>query len=191
MDNVGQLSRFKENALSRILIAYFSRPKTVGIDGEAGLSRKGATEQVVDRLQALTGAEVYRIYSGRTYTDNADRMGEEAKAEKESNARPPVKGNLPDISGYDTVILAYPIWHGTVPMVVRTFLESLDFTGRTIIPVATHEISNMGESEQDIQTSAPAAQLLPGTPILASSLGKADDALAGIAEVAMNKEAYL
>ncbi len=177
--------------MSRILIAYFSRPKTVGIDGESGLSRKGTTEQVADRLQSLTGADVYRIYADRVYTDNADKLGEESKIEKETGARPSVKGPLPDISGYDTVILAYPIWHGTVPMVVRTFLESLDFSGKVIIPVATHEISRMGDSEQDIQASAPAAQLLPGTAVLATVLKKAEDAMAGIAEVAEHPQDFL
>lgn len=176
--------------MGNILIVFYSRPRSEGIDGKQGLSKPGSTEAVALQLQRLTGAEMFRIETDRPYPDNMDRLSEVAKAEKESNARPALKQPVPDMRGYDTVILGYPIWHGTMPMVVKTFLEKADFSSKTVIPFATHEISYMGDSEQDLKACCPSAEIFPGTALLTTALSKAGEQIAGIAKVAKDKEAY-
>lgn len=176
--------------MGNILVVFYSRPRSEGIDGVQGLSKPGNTEAVALQFQRLTGADIFRIETEKPYPDNIDRLGEVAKAEKESEARPALKQAVPDMSGYDTVILGYPIWHGTMPMVVKTFLEEADFSGKTVIPFATHEISYMGDSEQDLKDCCPSADIFPGTALLATALSKAGEQIAGIAKVAKYKEAY-
>jgi flavodoxin len=84
---------------------------------------------------------------------------------------------LDSLDEYDTVILMYPNYWGTCPMAVFTFLEKYDFTGKTILPVCTHEGSGMGRSERDIAKSAKGAVLKKGLAIHGSSVGSAKPAI--------------
>ncbi|MBR7093767.1 MAG: flavodoxin, partial [Prevotella sp.] len=99
---------------------------------------------------------------------------EEAKKELREQARPEVKNPLDSIDQYDTIILGYPNWWGTMPMVCYTFLESYDFTGKTIIPFCTNEGSGMGSSERFIKKLCPTATVLNGTPIHGAEAANAD-----------------
>ena len=72
------------------------------------------------------------------------------------------------IDEYDTIVLAYPNYWGTMPMAVVTFLEAFDFTGKIILPLCTNEGSGMGSSERDIKKYAPGAELKRGLSITSS-----------------------
>jgi len=83
---------------------------------------------------------------------------------------------LPDgVNEYNTIYLGYPNWWGTMPMAVFTFLESFNFSGKTIAPFCTHEGSGMGKSERDIIKLCPGAQLVTGMAIYGSSVLKSDE----------------
>jgi len=69
-----------------------------------------------------------------------------AKQEKESNARPEIKGDI-DIDKYDVIFVGYPIWWSDMPMPVYTFLEAHQYEGKTIIPFCTHEGSGLANTE--------------------------------------------
>ena len=73
------------------------------------------------------------------------------------------------IDGYDTIILAYPNYWGTMPMAVFTFLENYDFSGKTILPLCTNEGSGMGGSERDLRRACPGANVKSGLSITGSS----------------------
>jgi flavodoxin len=81
------------------------------------------------------------------------------------------------VGSYDVIILGYPNWWGTMPMAAYTFLESYDFSGKTIIPYCTHEGSGMGRSERDIKKLCPNAKMLPGLAIRGGSVDGADEDL--------------
>lgn len=93
------------------------------------------------------------------------------------NARPELRGTLPDLSGYDTIVLGYPCWWGTMPQAVFTFLESADFSGKKILPFCTHEGSGMGRSESDIKKLCPAATVARGLAITGSSCASSEAAI--------------
>ena len=78
---------------------------------------------------------------------------EEAKAHLREKARPELK-KMPNVSGYDTIILAYPNYWGTMPMAVFTFLDNTDLNGKTIYPLCTNEGSGLGRSISDIRKYA-------------------------------------
>ena len=77
------------------------------------------------------------------------------------------------MESYDTIILIYPNWWGTLPQAVFTFLEEYDFSGKTIWPLCTHEGSRLGKSESDIAELVPDAQLVKGLAIKGDSVGSA------------------
>ena len=85
-----------------------------------------------------------------------------------AGARPKLVALPESIDGYDTVVLAYPNYWGTVPMAVFTFLEAFDFSGKTILPLCTNEGSGMGGSERDIRRTCPGAEVKKGLSVTGS-----------------------
>ena len=81
------------------------------------------------------------------------------------DARPAVAFPLPSIDQYDTVLLASGIWNVRAPMIMTTFAESYDFTGRTIFPVTTHAMSGLGTTGRDYARSCPGAIIGEGLAV--------------------------
>jgi flavodoxin len=99
---------------------------------------------------------------------------EEAKKDLHENIRPDLVSVPESIDEYDTVILAYPNYWGTMPMAVVTFLEKFDFSGKTILPLCTNEGSGMGRSEGDIRRYAPGADVRKGLSVRGSDAAESD-----------------
>lgn len=108
--------------MSNVLIAYFSHDGEAYVNGKVTELETGNTRVAAGMLKELTGAEVYRIETVSGYPHSYMKTIEIAKREKQENARPALKGELPDLSGYSTLILAHPNWWGTMPMAVFRFL---------------------------------------------------------------------
>ena len=87
-----------------------------------------------------------------------------AKQEKESNARPEIKGDI-DIDKYDVIFVGYPIWWSDMPMPVYTFLEAHQYEGKTIIPFCTHEGSGLANTENYLRNVCKGAEVLNGLAI--------------------------
>ena len=146
------------------IIVYFSRSGNNYVNGSIVSLPVGNTERAAKFIQELTGAEMFRLDPVRTYALDYNECIQEAQKEQRANARPAVK-SLPDISGYDTIYIGYPNWWGTCPMCVFTFMESADFTGKTVKPFCTHEGSGMGHSEADIKRVCKGANVMKGLAI--------------------------
>jgi flavodoxin len=97
-----------------------------------------------------------------------------AQEEKRKNARPVLTAKVNDMDSYKVIYIGYPNWWGTMPMAVFTFLESYDFSGKTLIPYCTHEGSGMGNSERDVKKLCSNAKVLPGLAITGGNVGRAD-----------------
>ena len=122
---------------SQILVAYFSAT--------------GTTEQAAEILDA----DIYEIIPEEPYTeaDLAYYTGGRADQEQETpDARPGIANSVEDMGKYDTVLLGYPIWHGQAPRIISTFLESYDFSGKTIIPFCTSHSSSVGSSAENLHS---------------------------------------
>ena len=123
----------------RILIAYFSRADENYSVGNVDV---GNTEIMAGFIKDYFGdkADTFKIDPVISYPTNYKECTEYATQEKNTNARPEFKNaESLDLSKYDTIFIGYPIWWGDVPMIINTFLEKYDFSGKTIIPFNTHE----------------------------------------------------
>jgi flavodoxin len=95
-----------------------------------------------------------------------------AKKELSNNSRPELTEIVDDMDSYDVIYIGYPNWYGTMPMAVFTFLESYDFSGKTIIPYCTHEGSCLGQSVRDIKKLCPNSRVLDGLAIKGGSVNR-------------------
>ena len=101
-------------------------------------------------------------------------MTEVAMQELQSRERPALTGQVENMEQYDTIILGYPNWWGTMPMCVFTFLEAYDLTGKKILPFCTHEGSGLGHSVDDIRKVCPGTEVKDGLAIRGSAAASSD-----------------
>lgn len=151
--------------MSNILVAYFSRAGQNYVNGSVRPLAVGNTEVVARMVAEKTGGDLFKIETVRAYADDYTACTEEAQEEKRTQARPELKALPEGFDGYDTVVLGYPNWWGTMPMAVYTFLEALDFTGKTVLPFCTHEGSGLSSTERDIARLCPGAEVLGGLAV--------------------------
>lgn len=139
------------------LVVYFSR---TGEQYGVGVIDKGNTAIVADMIVEETGADVFEILPKEdNYPMTYKELTDYAKEEQNNNARPAILDRVENFDAYDTVYLGYPIWWGDLPMICYTFLESYDFTGKTVIPFCTHAGSGNAGTQSKIQTAIPNAEV--------------------------------
>lgn len=136
----------------KILVAYFSA--------------SGVTARAARKLAEVSGAELYEIKPAIPYTSaDLNWMNKKSRSSIEMNdpsSRPGIAEGLPDMEKYDVVFVGFPIWWYVAPTIINTFLESYDFSGKTIIPFATSGGSNLGKTNDKLRPSCPGATLLDG-----------------------------
>ena len=158
--------------MAKTLIAFFSRADENYFGGAMRYIKTGNTEVAVEKIKELLAADVYRIEMRQPYSPVYMTCIEEAKKDLREGARPELVSMPERIDDYDTVILAYPNYWGTMPMAVFTFLEAFDFSGKRILPLCTNEGSGMGKSERDIQKTCKGATVAAGLSISGSSVAE-------------------
>ena len=130
--------------MSKTLIAFFSRADENYFGGAMRYVKVGNTEIVVGLMEELIDADTFKIEMKDPYSPVYMTCIDEAKRDKQNDARPELVNYPGSIDDYDTIVLAYPNYWGTFPMAVATFLERYDFSGKTILPLCTNEGSGLG-----------------------------------------------
>ena len=164
----------------KILVAYFSRVgNTIWEDGVDAVSSAsiniqngefyGNAQLLAQMAQQITGGDLFLIQTVESYPSGYRDTTDKASVEQSNNARPALASHVKNMEQYDTIVLIYPNWWGTLPMPLYTFLEEYDFSGKTILPLCTHEGSRMGSSVSAIGQICPGATLLNGLDIRGSS----------------------
>ncbi len=154
--------------MEKTLIAFFSRADENYFGGAMRYVKTGNTEIVVNGMKEMIPADTFKIEMKTPYSPVYMTCIDQAKQDLRNNARPELTSYPESLDEYDTVILAYPNYWGTMPMAVFTFLERYDFAGKTILPLCTNEGSGMGHSESDIRKAAPGATVKKGLAITGS-----------------------
>ena len=158
-----------------ILIAYVSRAGenyNVGVTDPdsasaayAGYIEKGNTQKIAEYIAEMTGGDLFAITTVDPYPEDYQSMLVRAQEELDGDVRPELEGELPDLEGYETIFIGYPIWHGAIPRPVLSFLDSYDWSGKTIIPFNTHEGSGQSGTVEEIKASAGEAAVESGIAI--------------------------
>lgn len=151
--------------MSKILTVYYSRKGENYWNGSIKNLAKGNTEVVAEMIQKAVGGDLFEVETVKTYAADYYACIDEAKAELRAKQRVAVKNFKDDLADYDTIFVGYPNWWGTMPMVMFTFLEHYDLTGKKIIPFCTNEGSGMGGSERDVKSICAGATVMPGLSI--------------------------
>ncbi len=148
-----------------VLLAYFSRAGENYYNGGRKWLTVGNTENLANMIQRLTGCDVYRVEAADPYPDDYAPTVQRNVEEQNSNARPAIAKPLPSLDRYGTVLLGSPIWNIRAPMIMSTFTESFDFTGKTVHPFTTHAMSGLGNTERDYAASCRGATLAEGLAV--------------------------
>lgn len=137
---------------TKVLVAYFSATNT--------------TEGVAEHIANGLNADIYEIVPEEPYTDadlNYNDNNSRTTIEmNDPDARPAISGSVEDMEQYDIVFIGYPIWWGEAPRIVSTFVESYDFSGKTIVPFCTSGGSGVGSSETNLEQLTDGADWLSG-----------------------------
>ncbi len=141
------------------LVAYFSR---AGENYNVGTVERGNTALIADYISENIECDVFEIIPEVSYPTDYKKTTEIATEEKNSNARPAFKSEIENFEKYDTVYIGYPIWWGSMPMIMYTFLEAYDMTGKTVIPFSTNEGSGWGSSKSELNTLCAGADIKSG-----------------------------
>lgn len=141
---------------TNILIAYFSW--------------SGNTEAVAQIIAEQTGGDLFAIEPATPYTDDYDELLDVARQEQSEDARPELAAQVENWADYDVIFVGYPNWWSDAPMAAYTFLESYDFTGKTLIPFNTSASGGFGRSLDGIAESAAGAAILEGLGLTSGEL---------------------
>ena len=143
----------------------------------AYFSWSGNTEQMAQIIAEETGADLFEIAPAAPYTDDYNELLDIAQQEQADNARPELAAQVENWDSYDTVFVGYPNWWSDAPMAVYTFLESYDWTGKTLIPFNTSASGGFGRSLSGIGESAAGAEILEGIAFTESELPDAENCI--------------
>ena len=134
----------KSNMEKKILTVFFSmKGETYMAGGRIEDLTKGNTNVCAEFIQKAVGGDLFEIETTKQYSKDHFKMIEEAKVEMQSGEKAQPKHWLDNLEDYDVIFVGYPIWWGTYPPIINTFLEHYDLTGKTIIPFSTSEGSGL------------------------------------------------
>lgn len=168
--------------MAKNLIVYYSRKGQNYMGGSIQNLAKGNTEIVAEYIQKAAGGGLFESETVKEYDADYMKCTEEAKAELRRNARPELKNYLDSIDGYENIVVAGPCWWGTYPCAVFTQLERLDFTGKKVFPVMTHEGSGLAESADALRKYCKGAAVGAGLAVRGMDAVKSENAVAEWAE---------
>lgn len=153
------------NPTAKVLVAYFSRPGENYDNGGRAWLKVGNTEVVAGTIADLVPCDVYRIEAAEPYSDSYDDTVARNVREQDADARPVIADPLPRLGQYDIVLLGSPIWNVRAPMIMSTFTEQLDFTGKTVHPFTTYAMSGLGTTERDYARTCSGATIAEGLAV--------------------------
>lgn len=179
MDNQNETTKSSEAASSE---ATKSADKTTaeqdtGNNGKTLVvyfSATGTTKGVAEQIAEYTKADIYEITAKDPYTDaDLDWNDSESRTTKEQNdktIRPEIGSEKLHLDGYDTIFIGYPIWWGEEPRIMDTFVESYDFSGKTMIPFCTSGSSGIGSSGDNLKANAGSGDWKDGERLTGSDV---------------------
>lgn len=152
------------------LVVFYSRAGENYFGGSYRYIDVGNTEKIAKMIAEKIGADMFKIEQKAPYSKVYNTCIDEAKRDKRNGARPEILALPENLDGYDEIYLGYPNYWGDMPMAVYTFLESFDWSGKTIHPFCTHEGSGLSDTENKIKNTCKGANITDGLAVNGSEV---------------------
>ena len=140
-------------------------------------SWSGNTENVAKSIQSQTGSDIFEIVPKTPYSTDYSTVVDDAKVEQQNNARPEIKDSIPNIADYDTVYVGFPNWWGDMPMILYTFFDTYDLSGKTVALFCTSGGSGLSDTVNEVKELEPNATVTEGLHIGSGASSDPDDAV--------------
>lgn len=161
----------------RTLLMYFSRPGENYYYGGRRDLAVGNTEVVAGLIADRIAIDVFRVQAADPYSSDYDATVQRNVQEEEADARPALAVPPPSVGDYDTVLLGSPVWNSRLPMIMRTLVERLDLSGKTVLPVVTYAVSGLGRVPSEY------GELCPGATVGSGLAVRGEEALQSASQV--------
>ena len=148
---------------SKSLVVYFSW--------------SGNTENVAKSIQSQTDSDIFEIVPATPYSDDYDTVVDLAQEEQRSNTRPAISGSIENIEQYDVVYVGFPNWWGDMPMILYTFFDTYDLSGKTVALFGTSGGSGLSGTVNEVRSLEPNATVTEGLHIGSGSSSNPDNAV--------------
>lgn len=148
---------------TRSLVVYFSW--------------SGNTEKVAKSIQRQAGSDLFEIVSKTPYSTDYNTVVSDAKAEQQRGARPEIDGSIANLADYDTVYVGFPNWWGDMPMILYTFFDTYDLSGKTVALFCTSGGSGLSDTVNEVKKLEPNATVTKGLHIGSGASSKPDSAV--------------
>lgn len=170
---------------SNILIAYFTYGENAELPDDVDASTTasiqifngevtGNTGVMAHMIAEASGGELFSIRTVEPYPDNYNDTVDAGEAEKNNGIRPELSTHIEDLQQYDTIFVGFPNWWYGMPMVMYSFFDEYDFSGKTVIPFCTSGGSAFSDTIEEIEDMEPDANVLDGLHIGGSSVSGAE-----------------
>lgn len=140
-------------------------------------SWSGNTENVAKSIQTQTNADIFEIVPATPYSDDYDTVLDVAQKEQRDEARPAISGSIENIEQYDVIYVGYPNWWGDMPMILYTFFDTYDLSGKTVALFCTSGGSGLSGTVNTVKSLEPNATVTDGLHIGSGSSSNPDRAV--------------
>ncbi len=148
--------------MSKVLTIFYSRAGENHYDGGLKNLDIGNTHLAAQWISQACGGDLFQVETVVPYAESYRACCQQAVAEWKGNMRPEVQTMPENVEQYDTIVVGYPLWCGTMPMCLYTVLEKLDLSGKRVFALCTHEGSGYAGSVQALRTLCPGARVEEG-----------------------------
>ncbi len=140
-------------------------------------SWSGNTENVARSIQNQTDSDIFEIVPSTPYSDDYDAVVDLAQEEQRNNARPEISDSIEEIEQYDVIYVGFPNWWGDMPMILYTFFDTYDLSGKTVALFCTSGGSGLSDTVNEVKALEPNATVTEGLHIGSGSSSDPDNAV--------------
>ena len=168
--------------MAKTVVIYYSRKGENYVNSRIENLMKGNTEIVVEFIKKAVDADLFEVETKKAYAADYEACTEEAKAELRAGTLPELVRTLSSVADYDNIVVAGPCWWGTYPMAIVTQLKELDFHGKRVFPVMTHEGSGLAGGASALQSYCVGAVVGEGLAVHGAEAAQSEAAVAAWAK---------
>ena len=140
-------------------------------------SWSGNTKRVAQSIQQQTGSDIFEIVPKTPYSTDYNTLVDDAKLEQQKNARPEISTGIDNIADYDTIYVGFPNWWGDMPMILYTFFDTYDLSGKTVALFCTSGGSGLSNTVNEVKALEPNAEVVQGLHIGSGASANPDSAV--------------